>query len=140
MSKKIFVGNLSYQTTESDLSNLFEQVGFGVIGAGNTEDVGAQVFDNTFVGTAPQVDVYLYDPDQTVTASAAADTFVYIDNGVAGDDWTIDDFNTTSDHLELGAANVATTSESGGDLTLTLTTGDELHLQGVTTFDPGWLV
>ena len=27
MSKKIFVGNLSYQTTESDLSNLFEQVG-----------------------------------------------------------------------------------------------------------------
>src|SRR6266403_1495362 len=26
-SKKIFVGNLSYQTTESDLSNLFEQVG-----------------------------------------------------------------------------------------------------------------
>ena len=27
MSKKIFVGNLSYQTTEGDLSNLFEQVG-----------------------------------------------------------------------------------------------------------------
>jgi RNA recognition motif-containing protein len=27
MSKKIFVGNLSYQTTESDLSFLFEQVG-----------------------------------------------------------------------------------------------------------------
>lgn len=27
MSKKIFVGNLSYQTTERDLSNLFEQVG-----------------------------------------------------------------------------------------------------------------
>jgi RNA recognition motif-containing protein len=27
MSKKIFVGNLSYQTTEDDLSNLFEQVG-----------------------------------------------------------------------------------------------------------------
>ena len=27
MSKKIFVGNLSFQTTESDLSNLFEQVG-----------------------------------------------------------------------------------------------------------------
>ena len=27
MSKKIFIGNLSYQTTESDLSNLFEQVG-----------------------------------------------------------------------------------------------------------------
>jgi RNA recognition motif-containing protein len=27
MSKKIYVGNLSYHTTESDLSNLFEQVG-----------------------------------------------------------------------------------------------------------------
>lgn len=27
MSKRIFVGNLSYQTTEGDLSNLFEQVG-----------------------------------------------------------------------------------------------------------------
>ena len=27
MSKKIFVGNLSYQTTEGDLSNLFQQVG-----------------------------------------------------------------------------------------------------------------
>ena len=27
MSKRIYVGNLSYQTTESDLSNLFEQVG-----------------------------------------------------------------------------------------------------------------
>lgn len=27
MSKKIFVGNLSYQTTKSDLSHLFEQVG-----------------------------------------------------------------------------------------------------------------
>ena len=27
MSKKIFIGNLSYQTTEGDLSNLFEQVG-----------------------------------------------------------------------------------------------------------------
>jgi len=27
MSKKIFVGNLSYQMTEGDLSNLFEQVG-----------------------------------------------------------------------------------------------------------------
>ena len=27
MSKKIYVGNLSYQTTEGDLSNLFEQVG-----------------------------------------------------------------------------------------------------------------
>jgi cold-inducible RNA-binding protein len=27
MSKKIYVGNLSYQTTEGDLTNLFEQVG-----------------------------------------------------------------------------------------------------------------
>jgi len=27
MSKKIYVGNLSYHTTEGDLSNLFEQVG-----------------------------------------------------------------------------------------------------------------
>ncbi len=27
MSKKIYVGNLSYQTTEGDLSTLFEQVG-----------------------------------------------------------------------------------------------------------------
>ena len=27
MSKKIYVGNLSYQTTEADLTNLFEQVG-----------------------------------------------------------------------------------------------------------------
>ena len=27
MGKKIFVGNLSYQTTEGDLSNLFEHVG-----------------------------------------------------------------------------------------------------------------
>lgn len=27
MSKRIYVGNLSYQTTESDLTNLFEQVG-----------------------------------------------------------------------------------------------------------------
>jgi cold-inducible RNA-binding protein len=27
MSKKIFVGNLSFQTTEGDLSKLFEQVG-----------------------------------------------------------------------------------------------------------------
>ena len=27
MSKRIYVGNLSYQTTEVDLSNLFEQVG-----------------------------------------------------------------------------------------------------------------
>jgi RNA recognition motif-containing protein len=27
MSKRIYVGNLSYQTTEGDLSNLFEQVG-----------------------------------------------------------------------------------------------------------------
>ena len=27
MSKRIFVGNLSYQTTEGDLSHLFEQVG-----------------------------------------------------------------------------------------------------------------
>jgi cold-inducible RNA-binding protein len=27
MSKKIYVGNLSYQTTEADLSTLFEQVG-----------------------------------------------------------------------------------------------------------------
>ena len=27
MSKKIFVGNLSYQTTEGDLSNLFDHVG-----------------------------------------------------------------------------------------------------------------
>ena len=27
MSKKIYVGNLSYQTTEGDLSSLFEQVG-----------------------------------------------------------------------------------------------------------------
>ncbi|MBI3652218.1 MAG: RNA-binding protein [Acidobacteria bacterium] len=27
MSKKIYVGNLSYQTTENDLTNLFEQVG-----------------------------------------------------------------------------------------------------------------
>jgi RNA recognition motif-containing protein len=27
MSKKIYVGNLSYQTTEGDLTNLFEQIG-----------------------------------------------------------------------------------------------------------------
>src|SRR5262245_38584204 len=27
MSKRIYVGNLSFQTTEGDLSNLFEQVG-----------------------------------------------------------------------------------------------------------------
>lgn len=27
MSKRIYVGNLSYQTTEADLSDLFEQVG-----------------------------------------------------------------------------------------------------------------
>ena len=27
MSKRIYVGNLSYQTTEGDISNLFEQVG-----------------------------------------------------------------------------------------------------------------
>jgi RNA recognition motif-containing protein len=27
MSKRLFVGNLSYQTTEDDLTNLFEQVG-----------------------------------------------------------------------------------------------------------------
>lgn len=27
MSKRIYVGNLSYQTTESDLTTLFEQVG-----------------------------------------------------------------------------------------------------------------
>ena len=27
MSKRIYVGNLSYQTTEGDLSNRFEQVG-----------------------------------------------------------------------------------------------------------------
>ena len=27
MSKRIYVGNLSYQTTESDLTNLFEQAG-----------------------------------------------------------------------------------------------------------------
>jgi RNA recognition motif-containing protein len=27
MSKKIYVGNLSYQTTENDLTNLFEEVG-----------------------------------------------------------------------------------------------------------------
>src|ERR1044071_2131750 len=27
MTKRIFVGNLSYQTTESDLTNLFEQAG-----------------------------------------------------------------------------------------------------------------
>jgi RNA recognition motif-containing protein len=27
MSKKIYVGNLSYQTTESDLTSLFEEVG-----------------------------------------------------------------------------------------------------------------
>ena len=27
MSKKIFVGNLSFQTTEGDLSNLFDHVG-----------------------------------------------------------------------------------------------------------------
>src|SRR5947209_3555190 len=27
MSKRIFVGNLSYQTTESDLTSLFEQAG-----------------------------------------------------------------------------------------------------------------
>ncbi len=27
MSKRLFVGNLSYQTTESDLTNLFEQAG-----------------------------------------------------------------------------------------------------------------
>lgn len=120
--------------------SLFEQVGFGVIGAGDVENVGAQVFGNTFTGTAPQVDVYLYDPNQTVTASAATDTFVYTDNGVAGDDWTINAFGTASDHLELGAATVATTSTSGGDLTLTLSTGDELHLTGVTSFDPTWLV
>lgn len=27
MSKKLYVGNLSYQTTESELTNLFQQVG-----------------------------------------------------------------------------------------------------------------
>lgn len=27
MSKRIYIGNLSYQTTESDLTNLFEQAG-----------------------------------------------------------------------------------------------------------------
>src|ERR1041384_3302954 len=27
MTKKIYVGNLSYQTTENDLTNLFEQAG-----------------------------------------------------------------------------------------------------------------
>ena len=27
MAKKIYVGNLSYQTTEADLSSMFEQVG-----------------------------------------------------------------------------------------------------------------
>jgi cold-inducible RNA-binding protein len=27
MSKRIYVGNMSYQTTEADLANLFEQVG-----------------------------------------------------------------------------------------------------------------
>lgn len=27
MSKRIYVGNLSYQTTENDLANLFEEVG-----------------------------------------------------------------------------------------------------------------
>jgi RNA recognition motif-containing protein len=27
MSKRLYVGNLSYQTTEGDLTNLFEQVG-----------------------------------------------------------------------------------------------------------------
>ncbi|HXG64841.1 MAG TPA: RNA-binding protein [Blastocatellia bacterium] len=27
MTKRIYVGNLSYQTTENDLTNLFEQVG-----------------------------------------------------------------------------------------------------------------
>jgi hypothetical protein len=121
-------------------NNELEQVGFGVVGAGANEDVGAQVANNTFVGMAPDVSIYLYDPNQTVTASAAQDTLVYVDNGIAGDSWTIESFATTQDQIELGAATVDNTTVAGGNLTLELSTGDTLQLVGVIMFDPTWLV
>ena len=43
-------------------NNQLEQVGFGVTGVGAEEDVGAQVANNTFVGPAPDVSIYLYEP------------------------------------------------------------------------------
>ena len=80
-----FVGLSADQDATSDVSitqntfsnSVFEQVGFGVMGDGNSEDVGAQVTDNTFVGATPEVSVYLLASNQNVTLSEADDTIVY---------------------------------------------------------------
>ena len=124
-------------------NNQLEQVGFGVTGVGAEEDVGAQVANNTFVGTAPDVSIYLYEPNQTVTVSAADDTLVYVDNGLAGDTWTIENFDASGvDQINLGAAAVVGTPEvnNQGNLVIELDIGDELQLVGVSTFDSDWIV
>jgi hypothetical protein len=126
--------------TENTFSNsVFEQVGFGVMGAGNTEDVGAQVTDNTFVGTAPDVSVYLLASNQNVTLSEADDTIVYTNpDPLANETWMVSDFQST-DQIDLNGTDYVA-DDTTADVVLTLATGDEIQLVGVDTFDPGWIV
>ena len=78
-----------------------------------------------------------------MTVSAADDTLVYVDNGLAGDTWTIENFDASGvDQINLGAAAVVGTPEvnNQGNLVIELNTGDELQLVGVSTFDLDWIV
>jgi len=149
-----FVGLSTDQDATSDVNvmisgntftdNAFQQVGVGVLGAENVEDVGAQVFDNTFEGMAPQVSVYLFGDGQTVTGTEAEDTFVFTNPDPAiPESWTINGFDTagTTDHLELGTALIAYEDQTTlGGVTLTLDTGDQIQLTGVIDFQDAWLV
>lgn len=135
-----YVGLSADQDSTSDVqvsgntfeNSVFQQVGFGVLGANNTEDVGAQVFDNTFVGTAPETTVYLLDAQQTAAATVGADTFIWADdNASANTTWTIESFNAATDQLDIGAATVTTSVASLDGVTLTLSTHDVIEVHGV---------
>jgi hypothetical protein len=131
-------------TDNTFTDSAFEQIGFGVVGVGTSEDVGSQVFGNTFENTnpdVPEVSVYLLEADQTIGATIADDTFVYVDNAVAGEAWTINGFDPAADQINLnGVALAGDPVETATEVTLALETGDEIHLLGVNDFDPGWIV
>ena len=49
MAKKLYVGNLSYNTSESDLQRLFEE--FGTVDSAQV--ISAITFENRLVGSKP---------------------------------------------------------------------------------------
>lgn len=117
-------------------SSGLEHIGFGVLGEGANEDIGDQVFDNTFDESAPEVSVYLLGDNQTVVASDAADVFIWTD---AGDAWTISEFDGAADLIDLGGAPYVAVVD-GGNVEVTIGATDLIVIAGQTSFDPGWIV